>query len=217
MVLHEVTSQNVKHASKLTLLRIRARDVRVQYERMWRCYANNHVQPFIYDSREGDGDIDEKISNLRKYIADHINAIENLRILVDRCKTSRICLKRANRSGGYLTILLRERNGAVVAELMARYEQRVGKVVHHLGGDMKCDVPADKSAGVHAISIPDASGGGEEPHLQRASDAQAQTTAVIVPAARTGVDANAQTDYNGLYTVQRTCSTVRNQRMMGML
>ena len=34
MALHEVTLQNVKHASTLTLLRIRARDVRAQYVRM---------------------------------------------------------------------------------------------------------------------------------------------------------------------------------------
>ena len=139
MALHEVTPQNVKHASTLTLLRIRARDVRAQYVRMWRCYTNNHVQPFVYDSHEGNGNIDEKISNLRKYIIDHIKVIENLRILVDRCKTSRSRLKRANRSGGYLTRLLRERNGAVVDELMARYEMTVGKVVNNLDGGTKCD------------------------------------------------------------------------------
>ena len=216
MALHEVTSQNVKHASTLILLRIQARDVRAQYERMWRCYANNRVQPFVYDSHEGNGDKDEKISNLCKYIIDHIKVIENYRILVDRCKISRSRFKRANRSGGYLTRLLRERNGAVVDELMARYEMTVGKVVQKLDGGTKCDAPADKSAVVHATSVPDATEGGDEPHVQQASGAEAQTTAVIVPAATPGVDANAQNDYNGLYTVQRMCTTVRNQRMLDM-
>ena len=65
MALHEVTPQNVKHASTLTLQRIRACDVRAQYVRMWRCYSNSHVQTFLYDSHEGGGDVDERISNLR--------------------------------------------------------------------------------------------------------------------------------------------------------
>ena len=216
MALYEVTSQNVKHASTLTLLRIRAREVRAQYVRMSRCYATSHVQPFVYDSHQGNCDIEEKISNLRKYIIDHIKVIENLRILVDRCKTSRSRLKRANRSGGYLTRLLRERNGAVVDELMARYEMTVDKVVENFDGGTKCDTPADKSAVVHATSFLDAFEGGEEPHVQQESGAQVQTTAVIVPAATPGVDANAQTDYNGLYAVQRRCTTIRNQRMLDM-
>ena len=139
MALREVTSQNVKHASTLTLLRIRARDVRAQYVCMWRCYASNHLQPFVYDSHEGYGDIDEKISNLHKYIIDHIKVIDNLCILVDRCETLRNRLKRANRSSGYLARLFRERNGAVVDELMARYEMTVGNVVKHLDGGTKCD------------------------------------------------------------------------------
>ena len=95
--------------------------------------------PSVSHSHGGHVDINEQISNLRKYIADHMNVIENFRILVDRCKTSCSRLKRANRSGGYLTRFLRERNGAVVEELITRYEQSVGKVLKHLDGDMKCE------------------------------------------------------------------------------
>ncbi len=131
MALHEVTVHNVGQASTLTLLRIRARDIRAQYVRMWRCYANNRVQPFVYDSHEGDGDIVQKVRNLRKYIAHHITVLESLRILVDRDESSRSRLKRANRSTGYLTRLLRERNGAVVDELVARYAQDEGQVVNY--------------------------------------------------------------------------------------
>ena len=51
----EVTAANVRDASSLTLLRVRARNIRSVYERLWRCHIDGVKVPFLYNSKEGDG------------------------------------------------------------------------------------------------------------------------------------------------------------------
>ena len=52
MALHEVGAYNVEFASTISLLRVRTRYLRATYVRMWRCYANNRVEPFLCGSEE---------------------------------------------------------------------------------------------------------------------------------------------------------------------
>ena len=70
---NKVKPESVRIASTLSLLRVRARDVRARYERLWRCVANNKVQPFVIDipSIEGDGSESERANNLMDYIRAH--------------------------------------------------------------------------------------------------------------------------------------------------
>ena len=52
----EVTATNIRDAYTLTLPRIRARNNRSVYERLWRCHVDGVMVPFLYYSKEGDGD-----------------------------------------------------------------------------------------------------------------------------------------------------------------
>ena len=65
----EVTAANVRDASSLTLLRLRARNIHSVYEGLWRCHVDGAKIPFLYDSKEGDGDDSARINELRGYIA----------------------------------------------------------------------------------------------------------------------------------------------------
>ena len=65
MLHDEVNADNVGVATTLSLLRIRARDLRAEYTGMWRCYTGGYVQPFLYDSPEGSGTDLSRTQNLR--------------------------------------------------------------------------------------------------------------------------------------------------------
>ena len=64
----EVTAANVHTASTLTLLRIRALNIRSVYKRLWRCNVDDVKFPFLYDSKEGDDDDNSRINELRGYV-----------------------------------------------------------------------------------------------------------------------------------------------------
>ncbi len=81
---------------------------------------NNRVEPFLYESQERNGTLEDKISNLKKTIAHHVHVIGELRKKVDRCLESHKRWKHANRSVGYLVRILRKRNRAVFYELLDR-------------------------------------------------------------------------------------------------
>ena len=99
---------------------------------------------------------------------------------------------------------------------MSRYEQTVGQVAKHLNVHIECDVSAYKSAEVIATSVPDAIEDGEQTNVQGLTGAQEQTTAVLVPAVNPGLDTSAQSNYYGLYLVERMCTNLCNQGMMEM-
>ena len=61
----EVTAANVCNASTLTLLRIRARNIRDVFESFWGSYIGGEKIPFLYNSKEGDGDDISRIVELR--------------------------------------------------------------------------------------------------------------------------------------------------------
>ena len=56
-----VTAPNSRNASNLTFLRIRACDIRSDYERLCCCREDCDKVPFLHDWKEGDGDDDSKI------------------------------------------------------------------------------------------------------------------------------------------------------------
>ena len=73
---HELNIRNVHRATTVTLLRERAPDLRAVYARMWRCFADNPVTPFLYDTKEGEGSWDSRARNLKKYVDDHVREVE---------------------------------------------------------------------------------------------------------------------------------------------
>ena len=118
----EVTVDNVPYASTLTLLRLRARDVRAKYLTMWRCYANSRVEPFLYESQEGSGAVVDRVKNLQLTIDEHVRLTQSLRVKVDNCADSKRRWKRANRSGGTLARVTAAKHDAVLMELIRREE-----------------------------------------------------------------------------------------------
>ena len=116
----DLSVTNVSRATSLSLYRERARDIRAVFERMWRCYADNRVTEFIYDSHEGDGDDASRVRHLRAYVDRHVTAIERLRMDIMRCSEAKQRWKRANRSGGVLVKKMRERSQAVLNEIIQR-------------------------------------------------------------------------------------------------
>ena len=120
MLHDEVNADNVGVATTLSLLRIRARDLRAEYTRMWRCYTGGSVQPFIYDSPEGMGSDLSRTQNLRNYIDSHVRVLEDLRAKVMRNSEAKARWVKSNKGGGVLKRQLRARSQAVVTELAAR-------------------------------------------------------------------------------------------------
>lgn len=84
MLHDEVNVDNIGVATTITLLHIRARDLRAEYTRMWHCYTGVYVQPFIYDSPEGAGSDFSRTQNLRNYIDSHVRVLEDLRAKIVR-------------------------------------------------------------------------------------------------------------------------------------
>ena len=72
-----MSAENVGVATTLSLMRIRARDLRAEYTRMWRCYAGGPVQPFVYDSPEGVGTDSSRVQNLCDYIGSNVRRVED--------------------------------------------------------------------------------------------------------------------------------------------
>lgn len=75
---------NVRKASPLNFLRIRARIIRSVCERLWRCQVDGDNIPFLYDSKETYGDGDSRIKKLRGYAVQHARVVEDLLAKVER-------------------------------------------------------------------------------------------------------------------------------------
>ena len=135
MIKEEVTAANVCNASTLTLLRIRARSIRSVYERLWRCHVDGDKAPFLYDSKEGDGDDDSKIKRLHSYVTQHVRVVENLRAKVERSPWSKAAWKKCNKGGGSRRRMFMERDAAVVQELCRREQEEFESAPDPLSDD----------------------------------------------------------------------------------
>lgn len=93
MALHEVTADNFEFASTISLLRARARYLRATCRRMWIYHAHNRVEPFLYDSEDGSGSIDDHFVILASISILMIRELRNrARILtVVMCRVGIIC------------------------------------------------------------------------------------------------------------------------------
>ena len=96
----EVTAANIRNASTLTLLRIRARNICSVYERLWSCHVDGGKVPFLCDSKEGDGDDDSRFNELGDYIPQHVRVVEDLRTKVKRSTQAKAACKKCNKGGG---------------------------------------------------------------------------------------------------------------------
>jgi len=143
LVKEEVTAANVRSATSLTLMRLRARTLRATYEKLWRCFANNERVPFVYSSHEGEGSDGERMENLRKYISAHVRRVEDLRTLVERNSSTKSRWKKANKGGGKRARMFAEREAAVIAEL--QYRETNGTIGEE-EMDARATSPVDDSA-----------------------------------------------------------------------
>ena len=127
----EVTAANVLNVSTLTLLRIRTRNLGSDYERLWWC---SHVDcdkvPFLYDSKEGDGDDDSRIQELRRYVALHVRVVVDLRAKVERSHWSKSTSKKCKKGGGSRRRMFLDRASAVEQELSRREQEELKVHVH---------------------------------------------------------------------------------------
>ena len=78
----EVSTANVHNVSTLTLLRIRAQNLRSSYKRLWRSHVDFDKVPSLYESKEGNDDNDPRINELRGYVAQRVRVVEDLRAKV---------------------------------------------------------------------------------------------------------------------------------------
>ena len=139
MLHDEVNAENVGVTTTLWPLRIRARDLRAEYAKMWRCYTGWAVQPFLYDSPEGDGSDESRTENLGQYIQSHVRTSEGLRAKLMRSSEANARWIKSNKGGGVLKRQLRARSQAVVSEL-ARRQREFDKAV-----------PSSSSSGASAL------------------------------------------------------------------
>ena len=86
----ELNVNNVTRATTIVLLRETARDLRVNYERLWRCIANTPVRPFTFDTLEGTGSWEKRAENLKHCIQDRVYINETVRSEVNRNLQARI-------------------------------------------------------------------------------------------------------------------------------
>ena len=161
----ELTAANVRSATSLSLLRVRARNVRAMYVRLWRCFADNAVTPFKLDVAEveGEGPAHVREANLLDWVKAHeceSTSVWN-KIRFNEAASRRF--KKASRGGGRNQKNLRERDEAVEAELA----RRTGD------GTLLTPVPAEKSAPRLADQASSAKGEGEgdnkEPAVERST------------------------------------------------
>ena len=109
----EVTAANVSDAYTLTLLRIRARNIRSVDERSWRSYVGGAKVSFLYDLKEGDGDDNARINELRGYTVQHVRVVEDFRAKFERSPRSKSAWKKCNKGGGSRRRMFLEREAAV--------------------------------------------------------------------------------------------------------
>ena len=109
-------------ASTLSLLRVNVRSVRARYERIWRCLADNSVRPFDIDisSIEGQGSEAERISRLLELISSHEQLSDQHLRRIHVSKEAARRWHRANRGGGRLIRMMRDRDEAIRVELDLR-------------------------------------------------------------------------------------------------
>ena len=79
--------------------------------------------PFLYESKEGDGDEDSRTKELRDYVARHVRVVEGLRAQVERSRRSKAAWKKCNKGVGSRKRMLSERDAAVVQELSRRDQE----------------------------------------------------------------------------------------------
>ena len=119
----EFAVANVRDASTLTLLRIRVRNIRSVYECLWRCYVDGVKVPFLYDSKERDGDDTARINELRDYIVQDVRVFEDLRAKFERSTRSKSSWKKYNKGDVSRRKMFLEREAAIAQELTRREQE----------------------------------------------------------------------------------------------
>ena len=161
----ELRPSNVRSASTLSLLRVRARNVRALYVRLWRCLVNNAVTPFKLDVAEveGEGPAHVREANLLDWVKSH--EIESTstrnRIRFNQEATRR--LKKANRGGGRNQRIMCERDEAVEAELARRTGD--GTLLTPIPPENSTMHPADQASSINE----EGEGDNKEPAVERST------------------------------------------------
>ena len=120
MVKEGTTPHNVRNATTITVLCMRARTLRAQYKLSWEVLCGVKPSSFGWHSPEVGNKIAAYEERLRKYIADHVARLESVRNVIDRSASAKERLARTNRSGDLRQRMWEARNEAVVNELLRR-------------------------------------------------------------------------------------------------
>ena len=116
----ELSIVNVAHASTLSLLRERERDLHALDTRVRRCATESSVTDFLYVTGEGSGDHAERVRNLQDSVALFVHHFTALQNEISTCRIENCPWKMANRSSGNVVRTMRACSEAVVNELEKR-------------------------------------------------------------------------------------------------
>ena len=142
----ELTMQTIPTPSTLSLLRLRARELRARRVRLLRCLRGIQVHPFRWISPEGNGDTQHCIGILNRCIAFDVHWNHIILGDVKDCARARERLFRADRSRRNYADFLRSPSNAVNVELSRRQRtqsegansQVIGvREAHYEGGDAR--------------------------------------------------------------------------------
>ena len=120
LLVDEVTASNAGLASTVSLLRVRARDVAHRRNQLLNVIRNERGEPYIWMTPEGDGGERERSNILRRYIDQVVIDVTEIERDIHRDREAMRRLRLADRGGGRLIRILRERRQAVVEELAQR-------------------------------------------------------------------------------------------------
>ncbi len=116
MTIEEVTAETIGSGSTFSLLRIRVRNVRSTYERLWLWKVDDTKEPFLYDLKEDDGEECDHVRCLKPYISECVRCIEEFRAIVKRTDNSNSLWKQCNKPGGDRKKIFEAREIALVPE-----------------------------------------------------------------------------------------------------
>ena len=116
----DTTPHNVRNATTLMLLRMRARTVRAQYKRHWEVLKDLKPEQFVFKTPEVGDSVTADEQRLKEFIQSHLIRIEALRSEIERSESAKVRLNKVNRSGGSRHRMWEARNEAVVNELLWR-------------------------------------------------------------------------------------------------
>ena len=116
----DLSSSNVTQASDVSLLRARAKDIRMRFQRLALILFGGGVDRCKWKSPEGDGCAGSRVSNLLRYIDWHLPKIRLFTTKIRASEKFNFELQQADRGRGELNWLMKQKGDAIARELSNR-------------------------------------------------------------------------------------------------